>query len=305
MLLIEYIEQHYGKQRGNKTRFLRDNEEILPQELSRWLKAELKINIDTGEIYKPTSKSIAINRQAIVETSGLSQSTNLKLKTCAERVNLSTNEFINYLLDDEVERNQLLALTHDKKKNESNTPVQVIAEVVNRHFSVLSRSCEMYEYHGVLDGLVSELLEKKLLSMRVPENSIAESQRLKIPRIAYYWYGAIIADRIAKILGTFEVYLWHEMLATDSEVVFIGSPNNVVASYLICEKVCRLLKQTKSAYKKDQGNWGKKSAIEEAANDYMYNFAQGVMQVECYIYDEDSQMRIIEYASEKYRYAMR
>ena len=70
MLLIEYIEQHYGKQRGNKTRFLRDNEEILPQELSRWLKAELKINIDTGEIYKPTSKSIAINRQAIVETSG-------------------------------------------------------------------------------------------------------------------------------------------------------------------------------------------------------------------------------------------
>ena len=58
-------------------------------------------------------------------------------------------------------------------------------------------------------------------------------------------------------------------------------------------------------YKKDQGNWGNKREIEDAANDYIYNYAQGVMEAETYIYDEDSQLRLIEYATENYRYAMR
>lgn len=58
MLLIEYIEKNYGTKRGNKAAFLRDNSHILPQELNRWLKAELKVNDITGEIYKPTSKLI-------------------------------------------------------------------------------------------------------------------------------------------------------------------------------------------------------------------------------------------------------
>lgn len=305
MLLNEYIENHYGNKRGNKASFLRDNESILPQELNRWIKAKLKVNTETGEIYKPTSKPIKIAKKAIVETSVLSQKTNVKLKICAERLSMSPEQFINYLLDDEIERNQILDLIQTKKQNESDTPVQVIAEIVNRHFSIISHTSEIYEYHAVFDELVNELLEKKLLNLRVPENSVAESQRLKIPRIAYYWYGGIIAGRIAQILGTWEVYLWHKILATESEVIFLGSPNNVVASYLICDRIYKLLKKTKSAYKKDQGNWGNKREIEDAANDYIYHFAQGVMEVDSYIYDEDSQLRLIEYATEKYRYAMR
>ncbi len=35
------------------------------------------------------------------------------------------------------------------------------------------------------------------------------------------------------------------------------------------------------------------------------NFGHGVMEVDTYIYDEDSQIRLIEYATEKYQYAMR
>jgi len=86
----------------------------------------------------------------------------------------------------------------------------------------ISEICEYSEH------LVTEILDRKLLSFRVPENCIAESQRLYIPRVAYYWYGGVIADRVAKILGTREVYLWHEILTSESEVVFNGAPNNVV-----------------------------------------------------------------------------
>ena len=195
-------------------------------------------------------------------------------------------------------------LSQNKRQNESNTPIQVIAEIVNRHFLALSASSEIYEYHGVFKDLLEELLEKKLLNLNVPENCIAESQRLPIPRIAYYWYGCVIAKRVAQTLGAFDVYLWHEILATESEVVFVGAPNNVVACYLITDRICKLLKKVKSAYKKDQGHWGSKREIEEAANDYIYRFSQGVMEIDVYIYDEDSQLRIIDYAAEKYAYAM-
>ncbi|WP_142816638.1 hypothetical protein [Serratia liquefaciens] len=43
MLLIDYIDSVYGTVRGNRARFLKDNPDILPQELSRWLKAGLMV----------------------------------------------------------------------------------------------------------------------------------------------------------------------------------------------------------------------------------------------------------------------
>ncbi|GIA99386.1 hypothetical protein D6U78_10095 [Vibrio cholerae] len=58
MLLIEYIEKRYGKERGNKKRFLDDNPQIIAPELSRWLKSGFKINLANGEIYKPASKKV-------------------------------------------------------------------------------------------------------------------------------------------------------------------------------------------------------------------------------------------------------
>ena len=42
MLLTDYIDSVYGTARGNRARFLKDNPDILPQELSRWLKAGLR-----------------------------------------------------------------------------------------------------------------------------------------------------------------------------------------------------------------------------------------------------------------------
>lgn len=70
MLLLDYIEMLYGRARGNKTRFLQDNPTILPQELSRWLKAGLKIRPETGEIYKPVSRRVTVPEHAAV-TAGI------------------------------------------------------------------------------------------------------------------------------------------------------------------------------------------------------------------------------------------
>lgn len=58
MLLREFIEKRYGKERGNIKKFLEVNPHILASELSRWLKLGYKINLATAEIYKPASKQI-------------------------------------------------------------------------------------------------------------------------------------------------------------------------------------------------------------------------------------------------------
>ncbi|MGX5056884.1 hypothetical protein ACWKX9_25070 [Enterobacter asburiae] len=60
MLLSDYIDSVYGTTRGNRARFLKDNPRIRPQELSRWLKAGLKIRSETGEIYKPVSRTVTV-----------------------------------------------------------------------------------------------------------------------------------------------------------------------------------------------------------------------------------------------------
>ncbi|MCW8336666.1 hypothetical protein [Vibrio paucivorans] len=58
MYLIDFIEARYGSKRGNKKKFLEDNPDILAPELSRWLKNGYKVNLASGEIYKPASKKV-------------------------------------------------------------------------------------------------------------------------------------------------------------------------------------------------------------------------------------------------------
>lgn len=62
MTLKDYIKTRYGTQRGSQADFLRDNPLILPQELTRWIKTH-SVNMQTGEIYKPSSKKIIIKEQ--------------------------------------------------------------------------------------------------------------------------------------------------------------------------------------------------------------------------------------------------
>lgn len=57
MKLIEYINTRYGTQRGAAAEFLRDNPNILGQELTRWKKTH-SINLETGEIYKPVTRKV-------------------------------------------------------------------------------------------------------------------------------------------------------------------------------------------------------------------------------------------------------
>lgn len=98
------------------------------------------------------------------------------------------------------------------------------------------------------------LMDKDYLKYHV--NSEAESERLTIPRTAYYWYGGVIAKRVAQLFDTYDVYLWHEYLQPNSEVVFVGEAPNVVVSYFVCQKLCRLVKQMRSQYRKVHGEHG-------------------------------------------------
>lgn len=305
MFLSEYIDHYYGNKRGNKASFLRDNPHILPQELSRWLSAQLKINLQTGEIYKPTSKQIELKQKSITESNHIiSPETVMKLKSCAAQMNMDDETCINYLLDDEIERLDILSQRQNTAHHDDDTPVQTISHIINHHFSNLTPESEVSEYQSVCEALTTELLEKRLINLRVPENTVAESERLPISRTAYYWYGGVVVDRVSKMLGAYDVYLWHALYCTKSEVIFLGTSNNVVACYLIAERLCALLKRVKSAYTKAQGSWGRKKDIEEASNQYIYQFAQGIISPEIFIYDEESQIRLIGYASDRYSYTM-
>lgn len=44
------------------------------------------------------------------------------------------------------------------------------------------------------------------------------------------------------MLGCYDIYLWNEMMRPDIDVVFVSDARNVVASYFICQQMCRLLK---------------------------------------------------------------
>lgn len=186
------------------------------------------------------------------------------------------------------------------------TPVQRISSIINDHLKELTPLSEINEFQRVVENIHHDFLQQSLITASVDPDGIAESQRLKIPRVAYYWYGGIVAKLCGQIFGTYSVYLWHEILATESEVIFIGMPHNVVASFHLCSRLCQMLKRTKIEYKKSEGKFGSANDREESANHYMYNFAQGVAGADAYLeVIEEDFYHFYDYADERYAYAHR
>ncbi|ENC7117535.1 hypothetical protein ABKZ63_004885, partial [Salmonella enterica] len=154
MLLSDYIDRVYGSSRGNRARFLKDNPDILPQELSRWLKAGLKIRPETAEIYKPVSRRVRVPHVAAAEAGVfLSDSLRGRLTTLAAGQGVRPDEMLSALVEREELRRQLAPVP----AGEDAVPEQLIAGVVSRHFASLSEHSETEVWHLVLSALVSEL----------------------------------------------------------------------------------------------------------------------------------------------------
>lgn len=292
MLLSDYIDRVYGSSRGNRARFLKDNTDILPQELSRWLKAGLKIRPETGEIYKPVSRQVRVPDVAAAEA-GVFLSDNLRgrLTTLAAAQNVTPDAMLTALVEREELRRQLAPVP----AGEDIVPEQLIAGVVSRHFASLSEHSETEAWHLVLSALVSELVEADLLSFHA--GNVTESRRLNIPRTAYYWYGGFVAKRVAMMLGCYHVYLWNDMMHPESDVVFIGDARNVVACWFICQQMCRLLKAVRLNWRKQQGTWGSRAELDEAAHRYTQRLAEEIMENGIFIGgDEQNFYRLHRYA---------
>ncbi|HBM0000404.1 TPA: hypothetical protein N5G30_004710 [Salmonella enterica subsp. enterica serovar Paratyphi B] len=301
MLLSDYIDRMYGSSRGNRARFLKDNPDILPQELSRWLKAGLKIRPETAEIYKPVSRRVRVPDVAAAEAGVfLSDSLRGRLTTLAAGQGVRPDEMLSALVEREELRRQLAPVP----AGEDAVPEQLIAGVVSRHFASLSEHSETEAWHLVLSALVSELAEADLLSFHT--GNVTESRRLNIPRTAYYWYGGFVAKRVAMMLGCYHVYLWNDMMHPESDVVFIGDARNVVACWFICQQMCRLLKAVRLNWRKQQGAWGSRAELDEESHQYAKRLAYSVLDNGIFIGgDEQRSHRLYLYAEKHYARAMR
>ncbi|EDC2918756.1 hypothetical protein GAD60_21730 [Salmonella enterica] len=301
MLLTDYIDSVYGTARGNRARFLKDNPDILPQELSRWLKAGLKVRPETGEIYKPVSRRVRIP-SAVAAGAGVFLSDDLRERVASLAIaqNVTSETMLNAL----VEREELCRKLSLQAESDAAVPEQQIAGIVSRYFSALSERSETGAWHRVLEVLVRELTESGLLSFHT--GNVAESRRLNIPRTAYYWYGGFVAKRVAMMLGCYDIYLWNEMMRPDSNVVFVGDARNVVVCYFICQQMCRLLKAVRLNWRKQQGAWGSRAELDEAAHRYTQRLAEGIMNNGIFIGgDEQNSYRLYDYAEKHYAWAMR
>ncbi len=165
-----------------------------------------------------------------------------------------------------------------------------------------SESCTIRK---AIENLYNELLQQNLLSVNSRKGYIVESERLKTSRVSYYWYSSILSRRISMWFGTYDVYLFHDLLYPMSEIAFVGMPANVEVSYQVFTHLYKIFKKAKSAYKSDAGNWGSKSEMEDEVNRYMYKFAQELDYTQALIENDNYNKHVYDYAREKFAWAMR
>ena len=253
----------------------------------------------------PNKGEQSANLGVVPSTSWLTSSTLDKLNQGAKLNNLSTEAYLQFLLNDDLERWRLLSFCQNQVIDPNMPAVHEITQVINEELNLLEPTSEVDEFREALEQLYERLLREKRINTKANPNRIGESQRLKIPRVAYYWYGGTLAKACGRWFHTENVYLWDELFHTDSEVLFVGSPENVVVSYQVCYRLCQLFKKSKSLYKKQAGSWGSKQDVEDEANDYISMFARGVNEADCGWLDEDDYGVLFDYIEKHYRYTLR
>lgn len=297
MLLKDYIDSVYGSGRGSRGRFLNDNPDISVQKLNSWLRNELKIRPETGEVFSSVPLRIRVPTD-IVSESGVYLSGDLRMRmlSLSAGKNLSTEAILNSL----VAREELLhKLSGLQNSGASVTQEQQIADIVSRHFSSLPNNSSADTWRRMSGELVRELILSDLLSFYTDD--IVESHPLSISRSAYYWYGGYVAGRVATMLGCVSIYLWDGATHPCSNVIFIGEFRNAVACYCICQQSCRLLEGViLNLCQTEKG-----SEIREESYQYVRHLAQVGMGSDIAISgDELNMARLRCYAEKNYGWAV-
>lgn len=292
--------------KGWQLKEIRQRWGLSERQMSRIAKNPTVIHLDA--ISNLPNKDSATSKQSEVVASStwLTPENHAKLCQLAKLNSMSTDDYLAGLLAENEKRHELLEYANEKGVFDANLPeVHEINQVINDELQHLQPESEVYQYQQTIEQMYHRLLSERLISTKVTKGRIAESERLKIPRVAYYWYGGSIAKACARWFNTDKVYLWHELYYSESEVIFVGSSENVVVSYQVCSRLCQLFKKAKSNYKKSIGDWGTNKEREDEANDRMNLFARGVAEASCGYHDEDCFSEIYDYIEDKYLYTLR
>ena len=229
----------------------------------------------------------------------LNAETQQKLIDYANSVGMPPDMLLNILINDEIERNRLLKyadeIEQEKTTEAKAVPSQKIAKICKQYLSTLNHDSESAEIRSTIENLHTDLLRQNLLFVNAREGSIVKSKRLKTIRADYYWFAGPLSKYVGMWFGTADVYLFHEMLSPQSEGLYVGMPTNVEVSFQVFTHLYQLLKTIKAAYKKEAGNWGKKSEVEEDVNRYMCNFVQELQRTQAFIENEDYSKPIYDY----------
>lgn len=233
--------------------------------------------------------------------------TQKNLINLAKKSGLSTDAFLNVLLNDEIERQRLMAISAELAEEDhlQTIPSIKIVEICNQYLSKLDSESESHAIKRAIEHIFNDLLKKNLLSVNSREDQIMESKRLKTSRIAYYWYAGTLSKRIAMWFGALDVYLYHDLLYPMSELIFVGMPANVEVCHQIFSYLYNIFKKATAAYKKDAGKWGTKAEMEKEAHRYMYDFVNKLDSTNALIENDNYNKHLYDYADNNFKWAMR
>lgn len=234
------------------------------------------------------------------------------LHELATKNRMTPEDLLQRLLTSEAERLRLLECAKEKPVAgaESSPETLAIAKLCRTHLSALTHESEIDTIRDVLESLYRELLEKNIIEVVTIRGRVVESKRIKVSKTGYYWYSGAISRHVARWFGCLEIYLYHEMLATTREVIFVGMPANVEVCTHVFLTLTQIFKDTKTAYKRTL-HWGTKAEQEEQANRFISDRTEDLYSVDAFVesqgdsYPEEDQYILYDYQEARYSYTIR
>lgn len=151
----------------------------------------------------------------------------------------------------------LLSEVHATNKNPlviyHNPRLEEITELCANSLCHLSHESTLDEMACAMEELYEILHKKGFISDKVDSSSIVDSNKIRVTPNVYSSFAHILAKYTAKMFGTFDVYMYNEDVP-GHDMFFVGMPDNVNVSAVVCEFLYRLFCEKKSEFIKSMLN---------------------------------------------------
>ncbi|WP_192485314.1 MULTISPECIES: DUF7168 domain-containing protein [Cysteiniphilum] len=291
------------------------NEEMINQLIKNYQKTKDSAPVPPIES-KPPIKIVTKHVSGTTETTNetqLSAENISQLTELAQKNDTDSNTLLGILLENEASNIDALEYMDKPSHREDQLRRYFKGDMRKLELAIAESFCDVDSKSDIsaishaINKLVKKIAHDRSITQYNKSAQIIETDKVKVDKNKYYYYGSLLAKCVSVWLNTQEIYFEPGMYHHEHAVMFIGMPYNAQLSKMLFDYLYQLFSEIREQHHKSLHHRLTPRNKTLRCNQFMYSFAKQLEYLDAYIGmgTETDHKALCDYEDKHYRFLNR